>query len=326
MRILLIRQGAIGDIIVTLPTLAILRGYYPNAYIEVIGNPIYWLVAHKRFYVDEVSSPEKRLKAGLYLKEGEIDKETTDYFSSFDLIIAYINDPEQIVTEKLKQFGARKVLSCPPFPTGEGLHAVDYTAQVLRDLGLRINTPMFPKTHLMEKDLEFAQEFISALTKIEPLVAIHPRTYGIKGWKIEKFIKIGRWIETKLYGKIIWVIGPAEEESIEEIKSNFPSSPLLYLNSLPEVAAVLSLSDLYLGCDTGISHLAASVDTKVIALFGPTNPHIWGPRGKNVWILKSEEVSRIVEQRVEELIIECIKYQGDGEYNIVKDEGQLDAA
>lgn len=326
MRILLIRQGAIGDIIVTLPTLAILREYDPNAYIEVIGNPVYWEVALKRYYVDSITPPEKILINELYLKDGEIKKETTNYFSSFDLIIAYINDPEKIVTEKLKKSGARQVLSYPPFPKDNGLHAVDYTALILKEIGIKVNTPLFPKIHLTKEDLDFATQYISALTENPRVVAIHPRTYGRKGWKIENFINIGRWIETKLFGKTIWIAGLAEEEDIDEIKTNFPSSPLLYLNSLSEVAAVLSLSNLYLGCDTGISHLAAAVDTKVIALFGPTNPRIWGPRGKKVWILKSEEMSGIVEQRVEELTIKCINRQSDEENNFVKNEAPLHVA
>ncbi len=303
MRILVIRRGAIGDVIITLPTLGILREYHPEAYIEVIGNREYWENAHKRYYVDAISAGETKLIPELYSKDGKLSKEITDYFSSFDLILAYINDTERIVKENLERVGAKQILICPPFPKGDNQHAADYTALVLREIGLDVNPPLYPKVHLRSEDLDFASQFISPFMKYKPLVAIHPRTYGIKGWSIEKFINIGKWVENTLDGKSIWVIGPAEEENLNLIKSNFLNAAFLHLNSLPKVAAVLNLSHLYLGCDTGISHLAAAVGAPVLALFGHTNPRLWGPRGKKVVIIKADEMHKIQEDEVKDIIL-----------------------
>ena len=321
MRILVIRRGAIGDVIITLPTLGILREYHPDAYIEVIGNREYWEIAHKRYYVDAISAGEIKLIPELYSKDGKLSKEITDYFSSFDLILAYINDPERIIKENLKRIGAKQILIYLPFPKGDDLHAADYTALILREIGLDINPPLFPKVHLSNEDLDFASKFLSPFMKYEPLVAIHPRTYGIKGWSIEKFINIGKWIENTLGGKSIWVIGPAEEENLKLIKSNFPTSAFLHLNYLPKVAAVLNLSHLYLGCDTGISHLAAAVGVPIITLFGPTNPHVWGPRGKKVLIIKADKMYKIQEDEVMQIILKYNLSQDIEEYKILTELG-----
>jgi ADP-heptose:LPS heptosyltransferase len=237
------------------------------------------------------------------LKNGKIGKEVSDYFSSFDLIIAYISDPERTVSENLRKTGAKRVLTHPPFPKGDDLHAADYTALILQETGLSFNPPLFPKIHLNEEDLDFAHEFLYPFMQYRPLIAIHPRTFGIKGLPIGKFINIGKWIENTMGGKTIWITGQAEEENIDLIKSNFPSSPLLHLYSLSKVSATLSLSNLYFGCDTGISHLAAAAGARVLALFGPTNPHVWGPRGKRVWIIKADEMSTFEEYKVKDIII-----------------------
>mgnify|MGYP001773278902 CR=1 FL=1 len=306
MRILVIRRGAIGDIIVTLPTLEILRENYPDAYIEVIGNYKYWEIAHNRYYVNTVSSGETRFLYEIYLRNREFSKETVNYFSSFDLVLAYISDPEGIVRENLIKIGVKRVIIYPPFPRGENQHAADYTALILREIELNVNPPLFPKIHLSREDLNFASRFLFPFREYQPLVAIHPRTFGHKGWAIEKFIEIGRWIENTLNGKSMWIIGPAEEENIKAIESNFPSSPILKFQSLPEVAAVLGSCHLYFGCDTGISHLAAAAGTRVLALFGPTNPRVWCPRGKNVLIVKSDEMPKIQEDKVEEIITKYI--------------------
>jgi ADP-heptose:LPS heptosyltransferase len=302
MRILVIRRGAIGDTIVTLPALSILREHHPDAYIEVIGNREYWEIAHNRYYINAVSSGETWLTHELYSRDRRPSKEVVDYFSSFDLILAYISDPEGIVSGNLRKTGAKRVLICPPFPSGDNQHAADYTALILRGINLDVNPPLIPKIHLSREDLDFSSQFLSHFMEHKPLVAIHPRTFGPKGWAIERFINVGRWIENTLNGKSIWIMGPAEEENINLIRSNFHSSPVLQLHSLPKVAAVLSLSHLYLGCDTGISHLAAAVGARVLTLFGPTNPRVWCPRGKDVLVIKSDEMSKIQENEVKGII------------------------
>jgi ADP-heptose:LPS heptosyltransferase len=337
MRILIIRRGAVGDTVVSLPTLEILRTSYPDAHIEVIGNPDYWEIAHKRYYVDAVSKGDVKLTPELYSRGGEIGEDLSDYFSSFDLIIGYISDQDGVLSENLRKTGAGRVVTRSPFPKGDDMHAADYTALALTEIGLEVNLPLFPQIYLSEEDLNFASEFfnstdfnsVEAYSNTSPLlehgtnpgpkpfVAIHPRTYGIKGLPIETFINMGKWIENTVGVKTIWITGQAEEENIDIIKSSFPSSPLFHLQPLPKVAAVLRLSRFYLGCDTGISHLAAAAGAPVIALFGPTNPNVWGPRGKKVWIVKADDMAEFEEENLKEIID---KFNGIGdvkEYRIL---------
>jgi ADP-heptose:LPS heptosyltransferase len=337
MRILVIRRGAIGDVIVTLPTVEILRKNYPDAYMEVIGNPGYWEIAYKRGYIDAVSKGDTSLVPELYVRDRKLSKEASDYFSAFDLIIGYASDPEGIVTENLRKTGAKRVITCHPFPKEDNLHAADYTALVLREIGLEVSPPLIPRIYLKEEDLYFASRFLSSIDfkskethsnaslqsefgpnlPNKPLVAIHPRTHGVKGLPIEKFINIGHWIDNTFGATTIWITGQAEEENTDMIKSNFPSSPLLHLHALPKVAAVLSLSDLYFGCDTGISHLAAAAGVRVLALFGPTDPNVWGPRGKRVWIIKANDMSKFKEDILKDAILGCSRGNDLEEYKIL---------
>ena len=337
MRILVIRRGAIGDTVVTLPTLEILRKNYPDAHIEVIGDPGYWEIAHKRYYVDAVLKGDAKLTPELYSRGGEIGEGLSHYFSSFDLIIGYVSDPDGVLTENLRKTGAGRVVTRSPFPKGDDIHAADYTALTLTEIGLEVNLPLSPKIYLSNEDLNFASGFLTSTEfnsigthnnaspppeqstnpESKPFVAIHPRTYGIKGLPIETFIKIGKWVENTFGAKTIWITGQAEEGNIDIIKSSFPSSPLFHLQPLPKVAAVLRLSRFYLGCDTGISHLAAAAGAPVIALFGPTNPHVWGPRGRKVWIVKADDMAEFGDENLKEIID---KFSGSGdleEYRIL---------
>ena len=87
--------------------------------------------------------------------------------------------------------------------------------------------------------------------------------------------------------QIILPLGPADEDAQGDYFSAVSSNRVVPLTQAPlnEVAAVLERCDLYLGNDSGITHLAAAVGIPVIALFGPTHPGVWGPRGRRVSIV-----------------------------------------
>ena len=75
--------------------------------------------------------------------------------------------------------------------------------------------------------------------------------------------------------------------------------PLFLNKSIPEVAALIDLADLFITNDTGILHVAAATDTPQISLFGPTNPKVWGPVGRNkVSLKKSDDINEITVDEV----------------------------
>jgi ADP-heptose:LPS heptosyltransferase len=74
------------------------------------------------------------------------------------------------------------------------------------------------------------------------------------------------------------------------------------ISNLYDLAHWLSEADLYIGNDSGISHLAAAVGTPVFALFGPTDPAVWAPRGKKVRVLHRNPISSILVEEVLEAL------------------------
>jgi ADP-heptose:LPS heptosyltransferase len=81
--------------------------------------------------------------------------------------------------------------------------------------------------------------------------------------------------------------GPADREVIQDLLDHLPGGPLLLRDlSLPLLAGVLSVADLYVGHDSGITHLAALLGLPTVALFGPTDPARWAPRAPAVTVLR----------------------------------------
>src|SRR5512137_1159581 len=95
-RILVIRGGAIGDFILTLPAIAALRRQFPAAHLEVLGYPHIAQLALAGGLVNRVQSIEARALAGFFARGGELSPDLAEYFSEFDLILSYLYDPDNI--------------------------------------------------------------------------------------------------------------------------------------------------------------------------------------------------------------------------------------
>jgi heptosyltransferase-3 len=105
----------------------------------------------------------------------------------------------------------------------------------------------------------------------EDFAAIHPFSGSPrKNWPLASFRELASKLERSM--PVRWCAGPQDP----------PLDGAVRIDDLYELACWLAKARLYIGNDSGITHLAAAVGTPVLALFGPTNPEVWGPRGPNV--------------------------------------------
>ena len=86
----------------------------------------------------------------------------------------------------------------------------------------------------------------------------------------------------------VLICGPAEEErGISRLLSTLsPAWKVLRNAPLPELAAILARCEVFAGHDSGVTHLAAAVGTRTLALFGPTDPRVWGPRSQRSCVMQ----------------------------------------
>src|SRR5436309_11954372 len=112
-RILVIRGGAIGDFILTLPGLKALRDAHPHANIEILGYKHIAVLAENRFYAQAVRSIEYGPLSSFFAKNSELPAELANYFASFDSIISYLYDPDRIFENNLRRGGVENLLCGP---------------------------------------------------------------------------------------------------------------------------------------------------------------------------------------------------------------------
>ena len=87
------------------------------------------------------------------------------------------------------------------------------------------------------------------------------------------------------YGQIGVTSGPGDESILDPIRHALPDAQFVPTLGLPEFAGLLNSAHVFIGNDSGPSHLAAAVGTPTVAIFGPTDPRTWGPVGENVRII-----------------------------------------
>jgi heptosyltransferase III len=292
-RILTIRGGAIGDFILTLPALKALREAYPSAHIEILGYRHIAVLAEGRFYARGVRSIESALLSRFFAKDADLPVELATYFAQFDLILTYLYDPDLIFETNLRRSGAQKIVRGPA-KIENSSHASRQLARPIEELGLPISD-FAPKLYPSNEDRHRARKLLAELN--EPVVAFHPGSGSHeKNWPLQNWIELGNHVLGNFAGSLLIVSGEADEDQIRELESIWQNPRVRFEKHLPlpDLAATLE-NTIFVGHDSGISHLAAAAGSRCILLFGPTEPGVWAPLNENARVIRApnEDLRRL---------------------------------
>lgn len=284
-RFLVLRGGALGDFVVTLPALAALRERWPDAFVEVVGYPHIAGLAQAGGLADRVTSLHGANIARFFSLRPEFPEEQVEWIRSFDFILTYLHDPDGLVMDNLKRAGARTVLYGSPLVT-EG-HAVDHLMKPLESLAI-YSTAAVPRLNLGAGAADAGRVLLAARGVTGPFAVLHPGSGSPrKNRPLSEFLESARRLQGERQLTPVFLTGEADAGVARELEQ--ASTPYLHLQDIPlmNVAELLSAASHYVGNDSGITHLAAALGTPTDALFGPTDPAQWSPRGPHVRIQKA---------------------------------------
>jgi ADP-heptose:LPS heptosyltransferase len=287
----IIHQGALGDFILALPALEILRKAFPKAKLVIIGYPRILELVEKRFYADETLSIDQRRFASFFLQKGSLDPALSQFFSTFDLAVLFGRDGEGTLIENVRRVCQGRILHIDPFPRwDEKIHMADHLLKQFARYGLS-NSAKNPKLYLRESDRHWAWDFWRS-KGVDPeerskVILIHPGSGSKrKVWPTERFLDLAHALQGHLGSKILVVLGPAEGPEVQKVFGRMESFVLAKDLSLLQLASVMEGCRLFIGNDSGISHMAAALGLPLIAIFGPTDPSVWSPRGERVFVVR----------------------------------------
>ena len=296
-RILVMRGGALGDFVLGLPALRALRGAFPRASLELIAPSAVLPLASA--LADAVTPLERAEVAALFGDAGSLPEGIVARHRGLDLVALWLADLDGSVRRNFEVLGARRLLWSPALPP-PGRHAADHLLATLEPLGLlapsvtassprRLGVPVV-RPSAAAKQNAFALWRDLGLSAGRPVVAVHPGSGGDwKRWPAERFAQVADRLAEEGVGVVV-IQGPADAEVVGQLLARVRGRrpPVVSGLGVEDLAAFLSLAACYLGNDSGVTHLAAAVGTPTVAIFGPTDPGQWGPRGPNVLVLRAE--------------------------------------
>jgi heptosyltransferase-3 len=289
-KILILRGGALGDFVLTLPAIGLLRSAFPQSRMELIAHPRIASLA-KPPYVERVLSIENAALAPFFSPNSDLDSGMAAYFSQFDLTVSYLSDPEGVFESRLRQCGVSSYVAA--FCVPQKQHAVWEWASALSPLGLYLQDPVC-RICLTAQERECARMRF-ALGNSGPRLALHPGSGSArKNWPVDRWMELaGFFLENCPDGQLLIVGGEADQVQIGRMRAVLagwgPRVGFVWDEEPRLLAALLEQCHLFVGHDSGVSHVAAAVQTPCLLLFGPTDPEVWAPPGRWVRVIQSPD-------------------------------------
>lgn len=313
-KILVMRYRFIGDTLLTVPFLRNLRAAYPDAQIDMLVAPVSGEIIEKCPYVDNFiyfdttkkhryENKENFEKKDFWsyvklLKEQRYDKAYVlkrSFSSAFLAFAAGIKERVGFDTEM------RGFLLTKRVPYVDDRHEIECFLDVLRADGIE------PKDNYLENWVELNElEKVKEVLKENnvdpqsslPKVIVHATSGNRKKeWDKDRWAKIVQWLSEEKNVQVVFNGTKNDSKTYEEIMSHLEKNGaglkiqpvnLCGKFSLRETLALTKLCDLIVGCDSGNLHIAASVETPVIGIYGPMNTEKWQAFEKDAVVIKTE--------------------------------------
>lgn len=282
--ILVWHQGALGDLLLAGPALLAVRKRYPGARFVGLGHPERWGLLAATLSLAQVWDSGESRWAPL-LGDGPLPAALQARLAPFQLALVFSPNPGTPVPARLRQAGIAAVHWVPSFPENGREAVAARQARRLAGLGLRLK----PQSFRLALPMAAAGEEFPESPQPGGWLAVAPGSgQAGKNWPLSQYYEVSRALAWEHKLGVVWLAGPAEAAWLPYLKALTAAQgqALLAGASLLQVAAVLSRCRLFLGNDSGLTHLAAALDgPEVVALFGPTDPGVWAPPGERVRIL-----------------------------------------
>lgn len=285
--ILIVHPGSLGDVLLAVPALNRLRLRFSGHEIILIARSSVSRFLWQCGLVDHWMSFESQSSMGLYAGIALMPDDLRRWLGQCDLVVGWMGDKDGALAHLLQRCGARRVLIQSPFsPT---LHAKHQSDRFLESIGEPTEDPLLVATLMLPSGLlDRGKAFLDSRGRVhnQSLVLVHPGSGSVhKCMKPKTVGSILQWLDRHgMYSVILE--GPDDHDVIHDVLAyTSQKPPILRDLDLSLLAGILAHVGLYIGHDSGVTHLAALLGVRTIAVFGPTDQHRWAPRGQHVTIV-----------------------------------------
>lgn len=286
-KVLVIHPAALGDVLLARPALQALRRRFVNHEVAFLGGRAVGMLLHDCGEVNRVFPVESAYLGELFAGSEYLSQPIRGWLEQADVAVGWLADREGIVTRTLRGIGVQSIRFQPVL---SALYQLEHQAdRYCEALGLEgAELPLSQRLTLQSGIRKQGWQILQTLKarRDTPLVVVHAGSGSarkcIESWRLAQVIN---WL-IRFGAAPLLLEGPADQMSVAEVLSLLPSTvPVVRGESLSVVAGVVSHAALYIGQDSGITHLAAALGIPTVACFGPTDPRRWAPRGSHITVL-----------------------------------------
>jgi heptosyltransferase I len=309
--ILVIRLSSLGDVLMSIPAVKAIRNAHKEARISwLVEGPVGELLSYQEF-IDRVIPFPRRNMVGA-MKQSDLRKlftETSGFMrelkqEEYDVIVDFHGIIKSAILSVLAP-GAKRVGFSKAYAKEQShlfyhekighadkrMHKVERNMLLASHLGA---DRAVPEVHLTVPGhvTGYIEDFLVREGIKAPIIAVNPfssKGSAFKRWDIGRYSEVIRRIRDEIQGQVIILWGPGEEMEARSLMDTAGRG--VYLSCPTDVSqlfALLRKSDMYIGGDTGVMHLAACARTPIVAIFGPTDHRINGPYGTRRLLLRKE--------------------------------------
>ena len=302
-RFLILRMGALGDIVHTLPAVSALRESFPAARID-------WLVDRKWLPIlagnsDVTTAIPMDRSDWLALIATVRRLRATKYTLAVDFqslyrtaILGWLSDaPRRVGFSSIyaREKGASLFYTEKVTPVRR--HKVEHNLELVESIGARASGVRFP-LRITDQSQEQVDRALAANRMHDFFVLSPGGGWGSKCWPAERYGELHRRLADRYGWRGVISFGPGEHELAEIVKrTSGEPSPLVEMFDLPQLMALLHRAKFLVAADTGPLHLASALGTPVVGLFGPTDPARNGPYSKNDIVVRNAKQEETTYQR-----------------------------
>jgi len=295
-RILVVRLSAIGDVVRTIPAVKAVRAALPKAFIGwAVEDKAASILDHSP-YIDTVHILPRRRWRRNYLRLGPFRQFIRGIRAAgYDTLLDFHGNAKSGLVGWLSRVGDRRgfargycaefnhlATTCHIVPPGIRINRYERNFSLVESI---IGPPPYDLDVDIPVDESVASEIDSVLERwrdpSRPFVVVHPVTSRpFKVWPPESYARVcNELTEGPERCQVLLTWGPDEREATQRVAQLAAGATRLAppMTTLEHFACMVSRADLYFGGDTGPMHIASSMGTPVVAIFGPTDPVVNGP-------------------------------------------------
>lgn len=318
--VLIIHPGALGDVLLSRPALFAVRCQFPHHEIAFLAGQSVGALLCGAGEVDRVFPLESSYLSELWAGPDSLCLGFRAWLSNCDIAVGWLPDTEGGLSATLRAVGVRSIYLKPALSTD--LCAEHQASRYLEaiqasDTHQIADTPLVLSPIIRERGRLIVQGLIQ---ENRYTVVIHPGS-GSRHKRLDAqiLVPVIEWLFQADMAPLL-LEGPADREAVERVLATIKIDvPVIRGLDLPIMAGVLSHAKLYVGHDSGVTHLAAALSVPTIACFGPTDSRRWAPLGRVVslvsgalctcrtWSAVTECHERVCLQIAPERIIEACR-------------------